>query len=268
MLRRLLQTPSRRALLAASGAAASLATAAAAASAASAEPPPQPAAPPPPPPPASGGYVPAAVTAPFNYVADQVYDYVIAPYAEPSRDKLLPDIPTQIKGREKPTLVISLDGTLIESQWSRQFGWRYIKRPGVDAFLAQLMPHYELVLWTDSLSTADQVVDRLDPRRCFRHRLYRDATTYSGGMHRKDLSALNRDLSRCLIIDCDANSYSLQPGAPRTRLPRHHAPPSTLSAVPSLRPLSPLCGRLSTSPPGRCRLATPPRRCMSCASPR
>jgi len=136
---------------------------------------------------------------------------VIAPYAEPSRDKLLPDIPTQIKGREKPTLVISLDGTLIESQWSRQFGWRYIKRPGVDAFLAQLMPHYELVLWTDSLSTADQVVDRLDPRRCFRHRLYRDATTYSGGMHRKDLSALNRDLSRCLIIDCDANSYSLQP---------------------------------------------------------
>jgi len=155
--------------------------------------------------------LPEVVTAPFEYVYDKVYEYVIAPYAEPSRDSLLPDIPPQIKGREKPTLVVSLDGTLLESQWTRQFGWRYVKRPGVDLFLASLVPYYELVLWTDCLSTAEPAIDRLDPRRCFRHRLYRDATTYSGGMHRKDLSALNRDISRCLIIDCDAEAYSLQP---------------------------------------------------------
>lgn len=147
-----------------------------------------------------------------------VYENVIAPYAEPSRDKLLPDIPAQLKGREKPTLVISLDGTLIESQWSRQFGWRYIKRPGVDEFLAQLAPLYELVLWTDCLSTAETAIDRLDPRRCFRHRLYRDSTTYSGGLHRKDLGALNRDLDKVLIIDCDSQCYSFQPGA-RGRTP-------------------------------------------------
>jgi len=136
---------------------------------------------------------------------------VIAPYAEPSRDKLLPDHPPQLKGREKPTLVISLDGTLIECLWTRQYGWRYIKRPGVDEFLASLAPHWELVLWTESLSTADQVVDMLDPRRLFRHRLYRDATTYTGGLHRKDLSALNRDLSRTLIVDCSEEAYSLHP---------------------------------------------------------
>lgn len=148
-----------------------------------------------------------------------VYENVIAPFAEPSRDKLLPDIPPQIKGREKPTLVISLDGTLVESQWTRQYGWRYIKRPGLDDFLRQLAPYYELVLWTDCLSTAETVIDRVDPRRlddpqrppCIRHRLYRDATTYSGGMHRKDLGALNRDLTKTLIIDCDSRAYCFQP---------------------------------------------------------
>jgi len=151
------------------------------------------------------------VTSPFTFITDAVYDNVIAPYANPSRDKLLPDHPPQLKGRERPTLVISLDGTLIESQWSRQFGWRYIKRPGVDEFLAQLAPLYELVLWTDCLSSADTVIDKLDPRRTIRHRLYRDATTYSQGHHRKDLGALNRDLDRTLIIDCSNEAFSMQP---------------------------------------------------------
>ena len=172
------------------------------------------AAPPPPTAPSDPSVSPpnnSFIPSPFSYAYEKVYDLVVAPYAEPSRDKLLPDIPPQLKGREKPTLVVSLDGTLIESQWSRQFGWRYIKRPGVDEFLAQLAPLYELVLWTDCLSTAETAIDRLDPRRCFRHRLYRDATTYAGGMHRKDLTALNRDLDKVLIIDCDARAFSFQP---------------------------------------------------------
>ena len=182
--------------------------------------------------------LPAALTAPFDYVYEKVYDYVVAPYAEPSRDKLLPDIPPQLKGRERPTLVVSLDGTLIESQWSRQFGWRYIKRPGVDEFLAQLSGLYEIVLWTDCLSTAEVAIDRLDPRRCIRHRLYRDATTYSGGLHRKDLAALNRDLDKILIVDCDSQCYSFQPSARRRdcdpHQPRLHAPRAPLTP-PSLR---------------------------------
>jgi len=151
-----------------------------------------------------------------NFVSNAVYDNVIAPYAEPSRDKLLRDIPPQVKGREKPTLVVSLDGTLIESQWTRQFGWRYVKRPGVDDFLRQLAPLYELVLWTECQNSAEPVIDRLDPagpqgQRLFQHRLYRDATTYTGGEHKKDLSALNRDLDKTLIIDCAASAYSLHP---------------------------------------------------------
>ena len=180
--------------------------------------------------------MPSVIAEPVDAAYDTFYSYIIAPYAEPSREKLLPDIPSQIKGREKPTLVISLDGTLIESQWTRSHGWRYIKRPGVDEFIAHLAPLYELVLWTDSLSTADTVIDRLDPRKCFRHRLYRDATTYSGGLHRKDLTALNRDLSQTLIIDCDPQAYSFQPSelSPATRSTYTHTPLALTSPLLSL----------------------------------
>lgn len=79
--------------------------------------------------------------------------------------------------------------------------------------MAALAPFYELVLWTECLNSADTVIDKLDPRRLFRHRLYRDATTYTGGEHRKDLAHLNRDLSRVLIIDCSPAAFSLQPAS-------------------------------------------------------
>jgi len=149
---------------------------------------------------------------PLGSAYEAVYDNVIRPYADPSRDKLLPDLPPAQKGRERPTLVVSLDGTLIESQWTRQFGWRYAKRPGVDEFIETLAPFYELVLWTECMSSADVAINRLDPRRRFGHRLYRDATTYTGGEHIKDLSHLNRDMDRVLIVDCAASAFGLQPG--------------------------------------------------------
>lgn len=162
------------------------------------------------------GFLPEAVRAPFDYVYDVVYENVVAPYAEPSRDKLLPDVPSHMAGKEKPTLVVSLDGTLVHSDWTRQYGWRYAKRPGVDQFLAQLAPFYEIVLWTECLNSSEHIIDKLDPlpppRRAIRHKLYRDATHYTGGLHRKDLRALNRNLDKVLVVGCAPYEYSLQPG--------------------------------------------------------
>ena len=94
----------------------------------------------------------------YDTVCNSVYDNVIKDFAEPSREKLLPDLPPKLVGKEKPTLVVSLDGCLIQSSWTRQHGWRYIKRPGVDQFLASLAPLYELVLWTDTMNAGDPVV--------------------------------------------------------------------------------------------------------------
>ena len=53
-----------------------------------------------------------------DFVVNSVYDNVIKPYAEPSRDKLLPDHTPHLKGRARPTLVLDLDGCLIESTWT------------------------------------------------------------------------------------------------------------------------------------------------------
>jgi len=156
-------------------------------------------------------FAPAPVKEAYENAYYTVYDNVVAPFANPSREKLLPDVPPQIKGKEKPTLVVSLDGCLIQSTWTRQHGWRYLKRPGVDQFLASLAPLYELVLWTETMNAGDPVVDKLDPRRLIRHRLYRDTTTFDGGVHRKDLSSLNRDLGKVLIIDVEAESFSFHP---------------------------------------------------------
>ena len=67
---------------------------------------------------------------------------------------------------------------------------------------------YELVLWTDAMNTADPIVDRIDPKRRIRHRLYRDTTTFSKGHHLKDLSVLNRDLKKVLILDTSEEAFS------------------------------------------------------------
>ena len=113
----------------------------------------------------ASSYLPGPVQAAYDTVCTAVYDNVVKQFAEPSRDKLLPDLPPQVVGKEKPTLVVSLDGCMIQSSWTRQHGWRYLKRPGVDQFLASLAPLYELVMWTDTMNAGDPVVDKLDPRR-------------------------------------------------------------------------------------------------------
>lgn len=102
------------------------------------------------------------------------------------------------------TLVLDLENTLVSSTWDRKHGWRHAKRPGVDKFLREMAQYYEIVLYSPSLdSIADPVVNALDKDGCIMHRLYRDSTHYSNGVHAKDLSRLNRDIKRMIVIDDD-----------------------------------------------------------------
>lgn len=43
------------------------------------------------------------------------------------------------------------------------------------------------------------------------YRLYREATRYVDGKYVKDLSHLNRDLSKVIIMDSNPESFSMQP---------------------------------------------------------
>lgn len=130
---------------------------------------------------------------------------------DPIWDKLLPD-PLPEPYRRPYTLVINLDETLVKSSWDKEHGWRHAKRPGVDYFLAYLSQFFEIVIFTSQSSmNAMPILDKLDPYNYAMYRLYREATRYVDGKYVKDLSHLNRDLSKVIIMDSNPESFSMQP---------------------------------------------------------
>lgn len=131
-------------------------------------------------------------------------------YSEPAFEKLLPDPNPMF---ERPyTLCISLEDMLVHSEWSREHGWRIAKRPGVDYFLHYLSQYYELVLFTSVPFVAGEpLIRKLDPFRFIVWPLFREATKYKDGEIVKDLSYLNRDLSKVIIIDTKAEHVRNQP---------------------------------------------------------
>jgi len=112
---------------------------------------------------------------------------------------------------QKPyTLLLSLDDLLVTSKWDRQYGWRTAKRPGVDYFLGYLSQFYEVVLFTTQYHyTATPIVEKLDPYGFhIAYKLFRDATRSDSGRPVKDLSYLNRDLSKVVMIDTNPEHVS------------------------------------------------------------
>ncbi|MCJ1398636.1 mitochondrial inner membrane protein required for protein import [Xylographa trunciseda] len=131
-------------------------------------------------------------------------------YNEPAFPKLLPN---PDPAWERPyTLVLSMQDLLLHSEWTREHGWRMAKRPGVDYFLRYLSQYYELVIFTSEPSMmADPWYRKLDPYRIIMWPLYREATRYKNGEYVKDLSYLNRPLSRVILIDTVPSHAKYQP---------------------------------------------------------
>ncbi|TXT13146.1 hypothetical protein VHUM_01547 [Vanrija humicola] len=144
----------------------------------------------------------------FKRSATEVSDVL----TKPAFKKLLPD-PLPPAYQHPYTLLVDLDGLLVRSQWDRQHGWRTAKRPGVDYFLGYLSQFYEIVLFTSQpLYVAEPVVDKLDPLIIyFPYRLFRESMHYVDGKLVKDLSYLNRDLSKTVVLDTNAEFLSRQP---------------------------------------------------------
>ncbi|KAI1864056.1 hypothetical protein JX265_007352 [Neoarthrinium moseri] len=131
-------------------------------------------------------------------------------YHEPAFEKLLPDPDPMF---ERPyTLCISLEDMLVHSEWTREHGWRLAKRPGADYFLHYLSQYYELVLFTTvPFAMGEPLVRKLDPFRFIVWPLFREATKYEDGQIVKDLSYLNRDLSKVIMVDTSAEHLRHQP---------------------------------------------------------
>ncbi|KAK0413820.1 hypothetical protein QR680_007009 [Steinernema hermaphroditum] len=153
-----------------------------------------------------------SILAPFYRVLNGYYewrDYVI----EPSRKVLLPDPLPPPYHQPKYTLVLEMKNVLVNPEWSYRDGHRFKKRPALDYFLDVVgYPNFEVVIYSvENSFTAEPIAHSIDPKQRIMYRLYRDNTKYMKGAHVKDLSRLNRDLSKVIYIDFDPQSYQLNP---------------------------------------------------------
>ncbi|XP_014614437.1 PREDICTED: mitochondrial import inner membrane translocase subunit TIM50-C [Polistes canadensis] len=132
---------------------------------------------------------------------------------EPSRPKLLPD-PLKYPYIQPPyTLVLEVKDLLLCPDWTYETGWRFKKRPYVDEFLeAVAPPQFEIVVYTaEQGMNMFPILDALDPNGYIMYRLFRDATHFTDGHHVKDLTSLNRDLSKVIVVDWDEESIKYYP---------------------------------------------------------
>lgn len=133
-------------------------------------------------------------------------------FSEPAFTDLLPP---QTPGQYAPplTLVLELDDLLVHSAWDYKKGWKTAKRPGLDYFLGYLSQYYEIVIFSrSSMAFAENTVAKLDPYHAFiSYSLFREVCRSKDGKLIKDLSLLNRDLNKVVIIDPDQDCYSMQP---------------------------------------------------------
>ena len=133
-------------------------------------------------------------------------------FSEPVFENLLPP-PAPEAYRRPLTLVVTLDDLLIHSDWDTKHGWRTGKRPGLDYFLGYLSQYYEIVIFGSNYQMySENTVGKLDPFHAYvSYALFREACRYKDGKLVKDLSLLNRDLGKTVLIDVEEDSWSMQP---------------------------------------------------------
>ncbi|KAF8324887.1 HAD-like domain-containing protein [Cantharellus anzutake] len=136
------------------------------------------------------------------------FDY----FDKPAWDELLPPPLPPPHGRPY-TLILSLDDLLVASMWDRENGWRTAKRPGVEYFIGYLSQWFEVVVFTSQISfTAIPILEKLDPYNLYiSYKLFRESTRSVDGRIVKDLSYLNRDLSKVIAIGTQPDHLHLHP---------------------------------------------------------
>jgi len=135
--------------------------------------------------------------------------------------------PKTKKNKGKKCLVLDLDETLVHSSFKPVNNADFIvpveidgvvykvyvlKRPFVDYFLTECAKHYELVVFTASLSKyANPLLDMLDTSQVIEHRLFRESCVLHGQAYVKDLSKLGRRMEDIIFVDNSPLSYAFQP---------------------------------------------------------
>jgi CTD small phosphatase-like protein 2 len=83
------------------------------------------------------------------------------------------------------------------------------KRPHLELFLQTVATMFEVVVFTASQKVyADKLLDLIDPKKnMIQHRLFREACLCVQGNFIKDLSVLDRDLTKTVLVDNSPHAY-------------------------------------------------------------
>jgi carboxy-terminal domain RNA polymerase II polypeptide A small phosphatase len=135
--------------------------------------------------------------------------------------------PMSKKSLGKKTLVLDLDETLVHSSFKPidnadivqpveidgKVQYVYVlKRPFCEEFIFKMSSHYEIIMFTASLSKyAEPLYAKLDPKLVTETLLYREHCTFYNGLFVKDMARLGRNLEDVIIIDNSPTSYLFQP---------------------------------------------------------
>ena len=128
---------------------------------------------------------------------------------------------------KRKKLILDLDETLVHSSFIQMENYDFkvsvhyqgsiydifvLKRPGVDAFLEQLMKHFDVFIFTASMAEYSiPIVKELIPDFPESNILSRQYCRYFRGTFVKDLSIFNCRLNDIIIVDNSSCSYCLQP---------------------------------------------------------
>ena len=124
----------------------------------------------------------------------------------------IPYLPNKnINDKREYTLVLDLDETLVH--YIEEGNLCYVKvRNGTENFIQQISKFCEIIIFTASTSNyCDYILNQFDCKKAIDFRLYRQHTKLMNNYYVKDLSLINRDLSKVIIIDNIEENYMLQP---------------------------------------------------------
>jgi len=133
----------------------------------------------------------------------------------------------KIMESSRPTLILDLDETLVHcsadpsGKYDVTFGVQFNgstcqvyvrKRPHLETFLETVSSRFEVVIFTASQRVyAERLLDILDPQhRYIHHRLYRESCLMVAGNLLKDLTILDRDLRKTVIVDNSPHAFGYQ----------------------------------------------------------
>ena len=124
---------------------------------------------------------------------------------------IVPYLP-KIQDKNKYTLVLDLDETLISFRINEYNNTELKLRPGLFNFLRKVKSRYELIVFTAGMKEyAEPILDSIERKeKFFLKRLYRQHTVYKDNIYIKDLTKLGRDLSKIIIVDNMPQNFCLQ----------------------------------------------------------